>query len=135
MMKHIAALILIAMILAGDAPAQKRKPTRTKKAAPKKAAPEEKPAAPPMLGAGVVVVTRNGDQITGALVELTAYSVKIKVDNLESAVSLDTVSTISFGGATPPKGQPPGGHPAAGFGRDTETILAAFQSLGASKYS
>ena len=132
MIKRIVALFLLAVILAGASPAQTRKKPRSKKPASKKAAPEEKPAPPPVIGSSVAVVTKNGDQVTGTLVELTAYSVRIKADNLESIINLDTISTIGFGGAAANKDQTPQrARPGADFTRYVETVLAAFQSLAA----
>ena len=126
MSKHVLTIILLATILAGNVEAQTRKKSRPKKPAPKKTAVEEKPAPPPIIGSTVMIITKSGDQIGGTLVELTAYSARIKSDNLESVISLDTVLTITLSGAAPSKGHPQGGRPSADFSRDAETILAAF---------
>ena len=130
-MKHAVALILLTIVLMGSAPAQTRKKSHAKKPAAKKQATEEKTAPPPVIGSSVTLTTKNGDQVGGTLLELTAYSIRIKADNLESTITLDTISTITFAASAPNKDQPQGGRPGADFSRSIEAILTAFQSLAA----
>ncbi|HEY7546622.1 MAG TPA: hypothetical protein VID27_17155, partial [Blastocatellia bacterium] len=51
---------------------------------------------PRIIGAQVVITTKNGDTLRGELLELSAYSVKLRSDKLESTIALETISAISF---------------------------------------
>jgi len=122
-------LILLTAILPSNVPAQSRKKHPTPKPGGKKTTPAEKPETPPIIGSNVSILTRNGDRIGGTLLELTDFSIRLKSDDLESVISLDTVASMAFGDAAPTKGQSPAAPPSANFTRDVETMLAAFQSL------
>jgi hypothetical protein len=89
------------------------------------------------LGAQVSIATRTGEQITGQVLELTAYKVRVKQGELESTVPLESIASIRFGDAPPLSpsvpAQPVGHSP--DFNRDAESVLAMFQSIDAATQS
>src|SRR5919205_168146 len=105
-MRKVCAVIIISLLMNAAAMGQKRKKARP---APKSrtatARPEPSNTGPRMVGSPVVIITKNDDHIAGTLVDLTAYSIRIKADNLESTISLDRIASLSFGdGAGPGRG-------------------------------
>jgi hypothetical protein len=108
---------------------QKRKKTR---APARSTATRSEPAAsgPRMVGSPVVIITKNDDRITGTLVDLTAYSIRIKADNLESTISLDRIASLSFGDAgTPTRPAMASAPVGADFARSAVPIVGDFQSF------
>src|SRR5206468_663376 len=69
--------------------------THTAKPRPAPAKPAPKPAR--MIGSTIVIITKNEDRIAGELLDLSPYSVRIKSENLESTIALDTIDSIVFG--------------------------------------
>lgn len=131
-MKALVAVVIVSILANATADAQKRKrtPARSRAAS---AQPSDTSKAK-LIGSTVVIITKNGDRITGELLDLTAYSVRIKADSLESSLALDTIASLSFSGSTPPSGradQPPG-PVRADFARDAGQPLGVFQTLAAS---
>src|SRR5437868_15271898 len=116
----IKALILILFtgIISSNVPAQSRKKHPTQKPGAKKTTPAEKPETPPVIGSNVSILTRNGDRVGGTLLELTASSIRLKWDDLESWSSLAPVAPWAFGEATPRRGQPPAPRRTATFTPD-----------------
>src|SRR6266571_2926041 len=97
-MKLLAATLILFFLAGSGASAQKRKkPTRRSRSTAAKSA-EADAAKPALIGSTVMVITKNGDRLTGQLLGLTAYSIRIKADNLESTIALDTIASLSFGG-------------------------------------
>jgi hypothetical protein len=88
-MKPIVVLLTVLCLTAVLAISQKRKKPLPRSRATAKPSDSSKPR---MIGSTVVIMTKNGDRITGELLDLTAYSVRIKADNLESSIALDTVA-------------------------------------------
>ncbi|HET9531913.1 MAG TPA: hypothetical protein VFQ92_16255 [Blastocatellia bacterium] len=90
-----------------------------------------------MVGTDVVITTKNGAVIKGQLVDLSAFSIKIKSDNLESAIALETIAGISFGTSPQPSIQQvkhtPGASPE--MGRDLDTVLKSVDSLSSATRS
>lgn len=132
-MKSIIASLIIALSFSVLSGAQ----TRKKKPARSRAANSQPPAAtvskPRIFGSTVSIVTKNGDRITGELLDLTAYSVRFRADNLESTLALDTIASLSFGGSAPgAKVNQPVDPVRAEFARDAEAPLGFFQNLAAS---
>src|SRR6185436_8727823 len=85
-------MILIAFLcfgLAATGSAQKRKKgtARRSQSRPTKVEPT-KPTAP-TIGAKIVILTKNGDQISGELLDLSAFSVRYRANNLESTMALE----------------------------------------------
>ncbi|MEW6213484.1 MAG: hypothetical protein AB1631_34635, partial [Acidobacteriota bacterium] len=58
-----------------------------------------KPEPPRIIGSQVVITTKNGDTLRGELLDLSAYSLKLRSDKLESTIALETIAAISFGSA------------------------------------
>jgi len=78
----------------------------------------------------VVIITKNDDRIVGTLVDLSAYSIRIKADNLESTISLDRIASLSFGGASTPARTVMASAPATGdFARNAAPIIGDFQAF------
>lgn len=134
-MRSLLALIVISLFAGTAAEAQKRK----KKATPRSRTATTQPAAatltkPRIIGSTVVIITKNGDRITGEVLDLTAYSVRLRADNLESTIALDTIASLSFGGAAAPTNRvdQPVGPVRADFARDAETALGFFQTMASS---
>ncbi|MEK6405556.1 MAG: hypothetical protein AABN34_01190 [Acidobacteriota bacterium] len=137
-MKSIIASLIISLCFSlcwGAAPGaqtRKKKPTRSR------AAKSQPPAAtvtkPRIIGSTVSIVTKNGDRITGELLDLTAYSVRFKADNLESTLALDTIASLSFGvsAAAGARIDQTVGPVRADFSRDADAALGFFQNLAAS---
>ena len=127
-MKSIVALVIVSLFVAAPANAQKRK-----KSTPRAASQPADASKPRMIGSTVVIITKNGDRITGELLDLTAYSVRIKADSLESSIALDTIASLSFSGAAPSEREnQPIGPVRADFSRDTDLPLGFFQTLASS---
>lgn len=119
--------LLITLLLIGSAgAAQTRKKPRPR--APQKPA-ETRPAGPRIVGSQVLLVTKNGDRINGVILDLTAYSVRIRANNLESVHALDTIASMSFGTATPPVQRPEQPPIRAEFSSDSNRALEAIQSM------
>jgi hypothetical protein len=92
------------------------------------------PAKPRIIGSTILIITRNGDRITGEVLDLTAYSVRVRADNLESTIALDTIASLSFSGAAPPAARidQPIGPVRAEFAGDAEAALGFFQTMSSS---
>jgi hypothetical protein len=105
---------------------------RPRKTPPPRArtAAEPRPTAR-MIGTPIVLVTRNGDRIQGTLLDITAFSVKIRSENLESYQALDALTSISFGNnaAPPARNQAGGGPISAQFSRDAEGVIRTFTTV------
>ena len=130
-MKSLIALLLISLCISASVEAQKRKRAPSRSSGQPAGPTNTKPR---ILGSTVVIITKNGDRITGELLDLTAYSARIKADNLESSIALDTVASISFDGAAAnvaPANQPIG-PVRADFAREAEPALGILQTLASS---
>jgi hypothetical protein len=133
-MRSLIAVIVITLCAGTAAEAQKRKkktPARSRASSQPSAATLTKPR---IIGSTVVIITKNGDRITGEVLDLTAYSVRLKADNLESTIALDTIASLSFGGAAAPtaRADQPVGPVRADFARDAEAALGFFQTMASS---
>lgn len=133
-MRSLIAVIVISLCAGTAAEAQKRK-----KKPPRSRTTSSQPSAatstkPRIIGSTVVIITKNGDRITGEVLDLTAYSVRLRADNLESTIALDTVASLSFGGAAAPTAgvDQPVGPVRADFARDAEAALGFFQTMASS---
>ena len=88
-----------------------------------------------MVGSPVVIITKNDDRITGTLLDLTAYSIRIKADNLESTISLDRIASLSFGGDRgTSRGTQTNPPVSSEFARQAGPVFGSFQNI-ASKLS
>ena len=133
-MRSVIAIVCISLCTAIGASAQKSK----KKAAPRSRATNSQPSGaavtkPRIVGSTVVIITRNGDRISGEVLDLNAYSIRLRADNLESTIALDTIASLSFaGGAPSARVEQPVGPVRAEFAKDAETALGFFQTLTSS---
>src|SRR2546423_3599096 len=130
-MRKACAIIVILLLASAVATAQKRKKPRASprsKAAAKTVAPASD--GPRVVGSEVVIITRNDDRITGTLVDLTTYSIRIKADNLESTIALDRIASLSFGSSgSASHATPPIVAPGGDFARNAAPLLKSFQSF------
>lgn len=126
----ILSLILLSLFSTAGAQKRKKAPPKQKPSAHKPSAPANS-GPPRIIGSKVFIETRNGDQISGELLDLTAYSVRLRSDNLESTIALDTISQLSFD--APVSSRPARveqSSPARGeFLRDAEVMLSQFSAL------
>jgi hypothetical protein len=132
-MKMIPLLLITLICVGPDAVAQKRKnqtPAPRPRTTPRERAAQPNPNAPRLIGSTVVIMTKNEDRITGTLLDLTAYSVRIRADNLESTIALDTVASISFGtSAAVPRATQASATVRPEFLREAESAVSAFQAV------
>jgi len=128
-MRIIIALLIVSLFASSTVQAQKRKPASRSR--PAKSQPSAAMASKPrIIGSTVVIMTKNGDRITGEVLDLTAYSIRIRANNLESTLALDTLASVSFSGAPPAvRTDQPAGPVRADFARDAEAALGLFQTL------
>jgi len=131
-MKSIIAMIAITMCTATivESQAKKKKAPVRSRTTNNEAAPATL-TKPRIIGSNVIIITKNGDRIVGEVVDLTAYSLKLKADNLESTLALDTIASLSFTGTAAPslRTDQPIGPVRPEFARDAETALGFFQTL------
>lgn len=130
-MKLLVSTLILFFLAGSSASAQKRKkPTRRSRSTAIKSA-EADAAKPAIIGSTVTIVSKNGDRLTGELLGLTAYSIRIKADNLESTIALDTIASLSFGSeaASGERARQSTGPPRADFARDAAAVLGLFQTL------
>jgi hypothetical protein len=132
MIRKIILLLLLSLSVSFNAKAQKSKKPRPKSPG-KTSAKSTPPVAPtpvaPTLGSTITVLTKGGDKLTGDLVDLNPYSVRLRSNNLESSIPFESIAAISFGSSkgieTKPALQPVGEN----FIRDLNTVLTAFQTM------
>ena len=134
-MRSLIAVIVISLCACTAAEAQKRKqktPSRPRSTSGQPSA--AMPTKPRIIGSTIVIITKNGDRITGEVLDLTAYSVRVRADNLESTIALDTIASLSFSGAAPPaaRADQPIGPVRAEFARDAEAALGFYQTMSSS---
>jgi hypothetical protein len=132
MSKKIIFILVLSLSMGAIAEAQKGKRPRsaTKKPAVKsaKSAPvtSATPTAP-VIGSVVNILTKGGDKLTGQLLDMSAYSVRIRSDNLDSAIPMESIISISFGVAkSVDSNEKPGSE---NFTRDANVTLSAFQTM------
>ena len=133
-MRTLIAVIAMSLCAgtAAEAQKQKKKPSpRPRNPAPTSSATQTRPR---IIGATAVIITKNGDRISGEVLELTAYSVRLRADSLESTIALDTIASLSFGGAVVPssRGDQSVVMVRPEFARDAETALGFFQTMTSS---
>jgi hypothetical protein len=124
MKASITIIIMLLLVGPADAAQTRRKP---RPRAPQKT--ETRPPGPRIVGSQVLLITKNGDRITGVILDLTAYSVRIRANNLESVHALDTLASISFGTAAPPVQRPELPPVRPEFSRDFNRAIEALQSM------
>ncbi len=124
-MKFITAILIIALIsIQTEAQKRKKKPAPRRPPAAKKEPVKLDP--PRIIGSQVVITTKNGDTLRGELLDLSAYSVKLRSDKLESTIALETISAISFGPAPAiVEPQKPVASARPEFARDADQMIRA----------
>ncbi|HKP87191.1 MAG TPA: hypothetical protein VJZ26_13895 [Blastocatellia bacterium] len=129
-MKTICMAIILSLGLSASALAQKRPKQRpaNRRVAAREPASGDNANKPRMIGSQVVIITKNDDRIAGTLLDLTAYSVRIRADNLESTIALDTISSLSFGGSVP-VAKPTSVPARADFVREANSVINSFQAI------
>lgn len=123
---------MLSLSLSATAFAQKRKQRANPRTRVTKREPVTNDNAankPRLVGSQIIIITKNDDRITGTLLDLTAYSVRIRADNLESTIALDTIASISFGSVVPAPAKPASVPARADFLREADTAVNSFQSL------
>jgi hypothetical protein len=129
-MRKTGAVILITLLMSAAAVGQKRKKPRATARTRPAAHADSSANAPRMVGSQVVIVTKNDDRIVGTLIDLTAYSIRIKADNLESTISLDRIASLSFGDGDHTSQPAQSSAPISGdFARSVGPVLKAFQHI------
>jgi hypothetical protein len=127
-------LFLALVLAAGPAFAQKKSKkslkSQTRPRTTKKPVPQTDANLPRVIGSSVEIVTKNGDRISGELLDLTAYSLRIRSGGLESTIALDTVASLSFApAASATNGAPAAGPVSPDFTRDVTTALSSYESV------
>ena len=125
-MKALITLLIVSLSISTAEAAQTRKKPRPRP--PRETAASPQPG-PRILGSQVTLVTKNGDRITGVILDLTAYSIRIRANNLESIIALDTLASMSFGTATPPVQRPEQPPVRPEFSRDSTAVLTSIQTM------
>ena len=133
-MRSLIMVIVMSLCAGTAAEAQKQKkpPARSRNAGPTSPATLTKPR---IIGSTAVIITKNGDRMSGEVLDLTAYSVRLRADNLESTIALDTIASMSFGGAPlapAARVDQPIAPVRADFARDAEVALGFFQTMASS---
>lgn len=132
MSKKILYLFIISVFVGSIAFAQKSKKPRTR---PPVKTPSSKPApatpAPPtapIIGSPVYILTKGGDKLTGQLLDMNSFSIRIRSNNLDSAIPVESITAISFGSSKSLEAkveQPIGEN----FVRDANATVNAFQTM------
>ena len=132
MTRTLILLLFLSLSLGGFANAQKRKkspPKPSGKPASKTATPTAPAAAAPIIGSTIIIQTKGGDKITGELLDLNAYSVRLRSNNQESVVALESIAAISFGSVKGQETSPVLQPASENFLRDLNATLNAFQLM------
>jgi hypothetical protein len=129
MSKKIIFILFFSLCVGAIAEAQKSKRPRSATKKPVAKSAPTTPATPtaPVIGSTVNILTKGGDKLTGQLLDISAYSVRIRSDNLDSAIPMESITSISFGSS---KGVESNEKPISeNFTRDANTTLSAFQTM------
>jgi hypothetical protein len=129
-MKSLLLTLIVALSLVSSTAAQtKKKPVPKKKPAPQKTNPPVKTSTPGIIGSKVLLETKNGDRISGELLDLSAYSIRLRSDQLESTIALATIAHVSFDGATRSTARSDQTAARPEFIRDSDVMLGQFNAL------
>jgi hypothetical protein len=134
MQKSIISILLITLLLVSSVAAQKgkaavKKPTGKRTTTPPKSTTGVATTnTPRVIGANITITTKDGNNISGSLVDLTAYSVRIKSGGLESTLALETIAAISFD-STLPAQAPPLPPLSEMFSKSLTAAFNAFQTM------
>ncbi|HWO01508.1 MAG TPA: hypothetical protein VNS63_19770 [Blastocatellia bacterium] len=129
-MKSTVLTLILVLSFVSDAGAQKRKtPAAKKKPVSQKSSPPVETSAPRIIGSTVFVETKNGDRISGELLDLKADSIRLRSDNVESTISLDTIAQLAFGDPVDVRPRVTQSQARADFLRDANVMLGQFTAL------
>ncbi|MFY9609656.1 MAG: hypothetical protein WAU45_13700 [Blastocatellia bacterium] len=128
-MKSLILTLIVVLLLVSVAGAQKKKAAPKKKPVPQKSSPPVNTSTPGIIGSKVFVETKNGDRISGELLGLSAYSIRLRSDQLESAIAMDTIAQVSFGAPAGRAARAAESPARAEFLRDADLILGQFTAL------
>src|SRR5215831_19047186 len=119
-MKTVIAILLVVIFLGATTNAQKRKKPASRRRSAASKPTEAETSKPAVIGSIITIISKNGDRLTGELLGLSAYSIRIKADNLASTIALDTIASLSFGDGAPPSARvdKPAGPVRTDFARD-----------------
>jgi hypothetical protein len=135
-MKSILMLVALSLCVTPLAQAQKRKGSSSRskstgrsRSSAKKPAADTTAAAPTITGSPVIITTRDGNKITGQIVDLNVSAVRVKASDQESSVQLTAVSSLSFGTSSD-EGAPPAGSPRhPDFQKDAGAVMSGFHGM------
>jgi hypothetical protein len=129
-MKAVIVLAIVFFLVAPPASAQKKRvPKRRPRTVTKAPPTTANQGSPRVIGSKVEIVTKNGDHIVGEVLELTSYSIRIRADNLESTIALDTVASLNFGDAPSAPSKPAIVAPSSEFAKKASIVAGSFQSV------
>ncbi len=124
----ILTLIVVLSLVSGAGAQKKKKAAPKKKPAPQKSSPPNT-STPGIIGSTVFLETKNGDRISGELLDLNAYSIRLRSDQLESTIALDTIAQISFGDPVSVRPRVTQSPARPEFLRDSDLMLSQFNAL------
>ncbi|HEU4391571.1 MAG TPA: hypothetical protein VFV34_27525 [Blastocatellia bacterium] len=130
-MKMIVVAVVVFLCMTSVDSAQTRKSKPRSKAGAKRVARPEEQEPPKVIGTNVLITTTEGEQVSGSLLSLNAYSATVKSSGLDSTVALETVSSITFGRpriATPAEPQS-SSHRSADFASDAAAAVDSFGAI------
>jgi hypothetical protein len=128
-MKLLILTLIVLFSLVSSAGAQKKKAAPKKKPTPQKSSPTANTNPPGIIGSKVFLETKNGDRISGELLGLNAYSIRMRSDQLESTIALDTIAQMSFGAPPGRAARADQSSARAEFSRDWDVMLGQFNAL------
>lgn len=129
-MRSLILTLIVGLALVSSAAAlQKKKAAPKKKPAPQKSSPPLNTSTPGIIGSKVFIETRNGDRISGELMGLSAYSIRLRSDQLESTIALDTLAQVSFGDPVSVRPRATQSPARPEFLRDSDLMLGQFNAL------
>ncbi|MEW6128935.1 MAG: hypothetical protein AB1757_17995 [Acidobacteriota bacterium] len=101
MKKSLTPILIFCLLFASNTLAQKKKVPAKKSSTKRVAAqpvatPTSAVSAARVIGSTVSITTKDGNKLAGTLLDLSAYSLRLKADALESVIALETVAAITF---------------------------------------
>ena len=123
-------LLFLIVTLCSTGFSQRRRKAPSAKAGAVKPESAARPVAP-TVGSTINLVTKNGDKLSGELVDLTAFSVRFKSNNLESTLPLESIASLSFTDARVSNDKAEVSQAPVGenFRRDLTAVFEGFQMM------
>jgi hypothetical protein len=132
MNKKIVLILILLLSVSSIAEAQKSKKSQKRSPAKKPAInpASTAPATPiaPIIGSVINILTKSGDKFTGELMDINAFSIRIRSNNLDSAIPVESIASLSFGGSKSldSKAQQP---ISENFILDANAVINSFQKM------